>query len=224
MLMGAGYASWTNTLTISNTVKTGNLDIKFDQGNFSGFMYPNAISSAPNYITASAIINTENAHSMEINLNGLYPGSWAAFRVKGVNVGTIPAKLDSIDIKFGGNTDLLQDLTYETNVAIDPDGKNNKVSSFNSSGYLKDLASNLNNSLKNNKNMQLEPNGCFYIGVPQNGLYSNLNSSNNIQDGYIVIKFNETNKNGSQNNPNQNELQNKTLTFTMTINFKQFNQ
>ena len=76
------------------------------------------------------------------------------------------------------------------------------------------------------QNLQLSPNnkGCFYIGVRQNGFsvnatYNNNNKNNNnnnvAPDGYFVIKF-------DKNAPN--ELQKKALNFTITVNFKQFNQ
>ncbi|GKU31619.1 SipW-dependent-type signal peptide-containing protein [Clostridium folliculivorans] len=223
ILMGAGYAAWTDTTVITNTVRTGTLNVKFDQSNFSGIKYPDAC--AAQYAKASADIVDKDSHTMQVQLNDLYPGSWAAFRVKGINAGTIPAKIDNIDVQFSGDKELLPYLSYETRIGIDPNGNNSDLSKFTISGKLSKFGEDINNYLKQHnevKNLQLSPNnkGCFYIGVPQNGFSVNANCSNNnnntvAPDGYFVIKFDKA---------APNELQKKALNFTITVNFKQFNQ
>lgn len=218
MMMGVGYAQWTDTMVINNTVQTGELNVKFDEGTFYGIKYPDAC--AAQYAKASAQIDEKDPHTMTVNLNGLYPDSWVAFKVKGINAGTIPAKLDNIDVQFSGAKELLPYLTYETRIAFDPDGKNNNIKSFDLSGNLAGFGDDFNKYIKKDKAlqaMQLEPNnmGAFYMGVPKNGLGSKCDCCGDIPDGYIIIRFDKS---------APNELKNKTLTFTLTINFKQFNQ
>lgn len=215
MLMGAGYAAWTDTLTINNTVKTGDLDIKFVQSNLD-LMHPNACGDK--FVAATTSIDDTAGHTMTVTMNNLYPGCSAYFRLKGINAGTIPAKLDNINITFSGEQALSSYLTYKTNIAICPDGETTTVHYFPLSGTLETFAGDFNKYLNDNKDlqgMQLQPNniGCFYIGASNNGSANNLNSNIN-PDEYIVIKL-------ADNTPP--ELQSKTLTFTLTINFKQFN-
>lgn len=208
MLTGAGYAAWTDTLTINNTVETGQLNVQFHEGKFLGLQYPDA--SADKYVEAKAEISDKDSHTTQIDLNNLYPGAWAAFRVRAINAGTIPAKVANVDVQFSGDKELLPYLTYETRISMNPDDTSSNLTMFTLKGKLEDFKDTINKSIPN---IQLAPNskGSFCIGSPKN--ISNV--TNNSADSYFLIKL-------DKNTPIT--LQKKSLSFTIQVNFKQFNQ
>jgi len=98
MLVGAGYAYWTETLTINNTVRTGYLDVKFlgdpdlelkDDGYFVDNQYYNQVWTAK-------VREGTNGNIIDITIDGFYPGAIAnvSFTVK--NDGTVPVIIDDV--------------------------------------------------------------------------------------------------------------------------------
>ncbi|MCM0649314.1 SipW-dependent-type signal peptide-containing protein [Clostridium swellfunianum] len=81
--LGAGYAAWTDALTINNTVSTGTLDVDFVGG---GVVW-NADNANVAFGTASGSENTAT-----IDLDNLYPGAVATVTLPVKNNGTIPVK------------------------------------------------------------------------------------------------------------------------------------
>ena len=107
MLMGAGYAYWSDTLTIENTVKTGEFDLEFQfPGGDDGVTYNNGTCYADyvNYQSPSNtspggesginIVNDKN--TLEFMFTNYYPGAGAYCRFRIVNTGTVPATLKSL--------------------------------------------------------------------------------------------------------------------------------
>lgn len=91
MLMGAGYAAWTDRLTISNTVGTGELNVKFTEASLQG------VEADTVYIQPSAAFADKN---VTLTVGNLYPGAAAKFNGKFVNNGTIPAVINKVDFNF----------------------------------------------------------------------------------------------------------------------------
>lgn len=99
MLMGAGYAYWTDTLKMDTYVSTGYLDVDFQ----NALVVPT--DGADAYLTQSAIIgalNTppgeepEDKDLLTITLENLYPGAWGQYSFEIVNTGTIPVVLQGL--------------------------------------------------------------------------------------------------------------------------------
>jgi len=88
MLIGAGYAYWTDTLKINGTVRTGILDVDFVRGSVT---------------PESNVINVETQKfeedDAEICISNLYPGAHFIVDAKIKNTGTIPAKLKDVEFK-----------------------------------------------------------------------------------------------------------------------------
>lgn len=135
-LMGAGYASWTDSLTITNTVKTGELSTNFVT---TGTGAPTVTQLNDN--GASAYVNvqpvTAAAKTLDMVVTNLYPGAGFQFSARFNNDGTIPAvitptistaqvgtepKLADNQLKFDGT------VTYHkqdgTTVVFDKSGNN----------------------------------------------------------------------------------------------------
>ena len=86
MLMGAGYAYWTDSVKINNTVKTGNLEVKLEQGDIE----------VSEYACGCVDLDPCDAHTAKVRLCNLYPGAKAHVSIPFKNVGTIPVKFDGV--------------------------------------------------------------------------------------------------------------------------------
>jgi len=114
MLVGAGYAYWTETLTINNTVRTGYLDVKFlgdpdlelkDDGYFVDNQYYNQVWTAK-------VREGTNGNIIDITIDGFYPGAIAnvSFTVK--NDGTVPVIIDDVESSISGNKDFIENALW----------------------------------------------------------------------------------------------------------------
>jgi predicted ribosomally synthesized peptide with SipW-like signal peptide len=139
MLAGAGYAFWTDNLTISNTVSTGEFDVKFVSASTGGRTDAPADPDAPGldidgvewgkYVYSDAYIGkhsgltaaekdlmktvvSEDGKSVTAHIGNLYPGSSANLQVEVVNDGTIPAMFDYATVEVTGPVALQQALVY----------------------------------------------------------------------------------------------------------------
>lgn len=209
MLMGAGYAAWSDNLIINTTVETGELNINFVKD------VEHTKAKGAEYVSPTIEIVDDNAHVAKVALGNLYPGSWAAFRIKGINCGTIPAKIDNVQVSFSGDEDLLPFLTYEAGLTVDVDGDNimdNEISKF--SGKLQNIAEDFNERLTSLRDVKLEPynKGNFYFNIPEADALDL--DEDGYKERYIIIRF-------AENTPDT--LENKTLTFTLITNFIQHN-
>lgn len=114
MLMGAGYAYWTETLTISNTVTTGDMDVVFAPAHIAGD-YDGKINlrdilddlweaiddgdyynfnQAPYMTVSLEPLNDYKQLSFEIT--DMYPGTGGLLAFLIVNDGTVPVTLENI--------------------------------------------------------------------------------------------------------------------------------
>jgi predicted ribosomally synthesized peptide with SipW-like signal peptide len=87
MLSGAGYAAWTDSLTINNTVSTGEFNVRFNAASIT----------KSEYMTATTT-NTfdHNSKTLDVVVGNLYPGASANLKATFINDGTIPAQLSSL--------------------------------------------------------------------------------------------------------------------------------
>lgn len=93
MMMGAGYAYWTETLTIENTITTGELDFTFQNAKLI------STSEWMDFDGESSVeVDTEDDNKVNIVLEDMYPGAEATFSFDLFNSGTMKAKLKNFVI------------------------------------------------------------------------------------------------------------------------------
>lgn len=102
ILMGVGYAAWTDRVVISNTVSTGELRVEFVKSCIHPWAaeFDNVLSFPP-YLDASI---QHGAKTTTVTINNMYPGSTALYEAMIKNLGTIPTKIDKVDVTFSENT------------------------------------------------------------------------------------------------------------------------
>ncbi|MFZ5352000.1 MAG: SipW-dependent-type signal peptide-containing protein [Bacillota bacterium] len=91
VLMGAGYAAWTDQLVINNTVKTGNLDVSFNEE----YCYTQVYIGDEDYITATMETSPK---VLDVTIDNMYPGTEVCVNSNMSNFGTIPAKFDKATV------------------------------------------------------------------------------------------------------------------------------
>jgi len=111
MLTGAGYAYWTQTLTIENTVSTGYLDVGFlcpeDDDWDDGFISGNTSSLVT--------LNTERSadkQKITFSVGNFYPGAGASLDFVVKNTGTVAAKITRVVGTIEENANLCNALNY----------------------------------------------------------------------------------------------------------------
>lgn len=101
MLMGVGYAAWTDTITVNTTVKTGTFDVQFTQPEASkldGTAVPGFGSRIGVYPgTAFSAVLTDS-DTITVNAGNLYPGAEFQVVTRASNAGTIAAILNNITL------------------------------------------------------------------------------------------------------------------------------
>lgn len=111
MLLGTGYAYWTETLTISNTVSTGYLDVKFIDADAWDFDDSETFHHRSNLVIAHKTIAADG-RSISLTVDNLYPGSGASLDFLVENTGTIPAKIGTVTGTVTENQALADALDY----------------------------------------------------------------------------------------------------------------
>lgn len=96
MLMGAGYAYWTDSVTFSNTVKTGQVELAYDTTNAG------SIKVGPNFndkaIATGSVSYSEDKKTATVELNNLFPGAIGEVTLVVKNLSTIPVKIKEIKL------------------------------------------------------------------------------------------------------------------------------
>lgn len=111
MLLGTGYAYWTESLTISNTVSTGYLDVKFIDADVWDYDDSETFHHRSNLVIAHKSIAADG-QSISLTVDNLYPGSGASLDFLVENTGTIPAKIGTVTGRVIENQALADALDY----------------------------------------------------------------------------------------------------------------
>ncbi|OGO78250.1 MAG: hypothetical protein A2Y23_15575 [Clostridiales bacterium GWB2_37_7] len=102
MMMGAGYAYWTETITINGTVDTGILDVDIENeatvtySDFAGTVVDNTYATgsiAPIVADGTSTANNDNDPARTVIFTNLYPNSKAVASFDIVNKSTMPVKM-----------------------------------------------------------------------------------------------------------------------------------
>lgn len=94
-LVGAGYAWWTDTLVVKSTVETGTLDVQFKD-------YPDLmVDEESEYL--EVVDPDYGEKEVAFTVKNMYPGAQYRTVFTQENVGSIPAKLESVEVKVNGS-------------------------------------------------------------------------------------------------------------------------
>jgi hypothetical protein len=204
MLVGAGFAAWTDNLHFSTTAKTGTLNVQFT----------GAPSTVNGWLNNSPYVKFENPSitndkkGVAFTLSNLYPGAQYHTKAAAQSVGSIPAKLGSLDIGFDFDGTLSDqdknDLKKNVKVSLVLSKINkNGTKSFpipTPSYSLSDIESN-KNAINN------------FLSSPLNAISYDQGEQFSIDD----LKVNIDDAAG-------NNTQGKSVTFTVNSTWKQFNK
>ncbi|MGI1659192.1 MAG: SipW-dependent-type signal peptide-containing protein [Desulfitobacterium sp.] len=221
MLTGAGYAYWTDKVTIDNTVSTGEFDVKVISASTGGrtdaytgingtewgkYVYSDAyVGNHPNLSDAekNLIKSTFTDKTVTAKLGNLFPGSSANLSVQVVNDGTIPAVFDYATVDITGDENLKSEMVYWLYYKITDQDPN--TADLEKREYYTDLntyEANLNALLAG---IRLEPDQTLTIGDEGDQL------GNTFTFRLPTTVDNDDNVEG------------KSVDFTMKINWKQHN-
>lgn len=119
MLMGAGYAWWTDELVINSTVTTGEVDLQFD-ANLEDLLF----NEDNEGVAYGEITYSEDNKAANIVMENLYPGAEAKADLKIINTSTIPVRLQSLVFQSDNGSEDAQELeNLQLMVKIDYDGE-----------------------------------------------------------------------------------------------------
>lgn len=127
--LGAGYAAWSQTLTINGAVAMGNLAAQFDQDSLTAIYSDDDAAAAPDDGTGAITYDTQDANGNDeatITITNAYPGYAGTAVLTVINTGTIPIDVaivedtDTGDIfsEVGGITSLAVGATTDFTISI----------------------------------------------------------------------------------------------------------
>lgn len=90
---GMAYAYWTQTLAVSGTVSTGNLDLAWN-----GLEEFTRVEQNGDYANATIAVNPRSNKIIDVTISNAYPGWQGKFNVGYTNLGTVPGKIDSVKV------------------------------------------------------------------------------------------------------------------------------
>lgn len=104
LLMGTGYAYWTDKLTVAGTVSTGELNVKLEKlksenlGGFTDAVELDGEDLSSEFSKADGYINllSLSEKSAKVTVSDMYPGYAHTFKFTAKNFGTVAAKLSKI--------------------------------------------------------------------------------------------------------------------------------
>lgn len=145
-LLGVGLAQWTETLDISGSVATGELDAEFTSCSCS-----DSDEDMPNGGEVSCVLSdgddTEPASQIDddtdvatITIDNAYPGYWAECTLTIHNNGSIPAKINLVTIDNSNDEITVTLPTDPASTTIDPSKTVNLVIKVLVNGNAEELA------------------------------------------------------------------------------------
>lgn len=247
MLMGAGYAWWTDTLVINAKVSTGEFDVSFDDdlvwvakewylkdNNKPGWRETTVIGEPDNIQTngASSIevsdVGEESNNKLSIAFSNMYPGSRVDVDATVRNNGTIPVRIKEVrvsDFEGQGSGQLKEKLLAITTITH-KDALGNEVPYPNETlartGSMIHFEENLNKLLKGKI---LKPNETLSFDVPKENQAARELIAEEL--GITVDELDEeVNCIIFQLPPyvvNSDNVENASLNFTVEIEWEQIN-
>lgn len=125
VLMGAAFAWWTQSTVIQNTVNTGNLDIKLVDIGGPGIYFTNPNNNPDSigldireHYKVRADYEFVGNYSLNVNVENLFPGSYITYIYGVDNTGTVPVKVNNVDLIAGDQTTLSSDILKDLPIAF----------------------------------------------------------------------------------------------------------
>lgn len=104
MLMGAGYAAWTQSFEVAATVDTGNLEVNCIRAETSVYtLFPEGSARISEYAKSKADIS-DDLKEVTVEIDDLYPGTFFTLDMNCRNDGTIAVVCDGVEVDFDENT------------------------------------------------------------------------------------------------------------------------
>ncbi len=201
MLMGAGYAIWSDQVFLDTTVRTGKFDMAITSltTRTGDREDANLAHKWHQYDWTHSGEKSFNANQATVEFLDLYPGGVVQLDMMMKNLGTIPAKLVSVDVEqIGGNEKLYEYLQANTTWKADIDGKaepneEDKYGHVNKQWYSVDGAMEALVADLTKNNIIIEPNRWLKLGDDTEAgcIYFRLNpdAENDLQNKSVKLKF-----------------------------------
>ena len=207
LLMGVGYAWWTDSISINGTVATGNMDV----------IWENCEPLLPLVLTGPYIKTDVDASEDAINFtfSNLYPGGFANIDCVAKNNSSIPVKVQRARIDVNADQELLPYL--EVAVLFHKLNKNGwpVLGSYGVTDFvpIDKLADVLNSSSL--KGMTLNPGERIVFGVPEGEESPYDLDGDGIGEECFLFRVKSSASNGTMD---------KDVNFTLYLDFQQVNQ
>ena len=204
MMMGAGYAYWSQVLTVEGTVDTGELNVIFEET-------IEVFEEGPYLPNANAYPLGEDKHFMRFSFQDAYPGAEGNLHYTLTNIGTIGAYVDDFKIiksDLNDNGQWITDMIRCNKITID---------GYNTEGYSPGSlqhALNYLNNLDGNKGIFLDQKA----GYNDNGFETHYGHPSSRK---IVLDLQFDQKADEKSLP---EDTSKALEFTIEAGVRQFNE
>ncbi|WP_019228719.1 hypothetical protein [Sedimentibacter sp. B4] len=211
MMMGAGYAIWSDQVFLTTKVSTGNFDMTIDKiTTRTGDNEKQNEQHDPMWHSYdwTNLVRAEklNANEAIVEFSDMYPGGVVQVDMTMVNNGSIPAVLKDVKVEYlSGNQELFNLLRAQTSWKADIDGDGdqddwahvewNKDPWYKLPAALKALVANTKSN-----NLVIEPNGWFALG-------------DGTEDGCIKFKLDPS---------AGNEFQKQAVRFKITFDWEQW--
>ncbi|MFT9495128.1 hypothetical protein [Anaerosolibacter sp.] len=207
MLMGAGYAAWSDQVFVTSTVRTGNFNMEVTKATTrtGDEQAKNEVHNWHSYDWTHSASVEHKANEVIVEFNDLYPGGMVQLDMTTVNNGTLPARLKGAKVEFvSGNEELFNLLRAQTSwkADIDGDGDQDDWSHVEDWKTWRELQGALNALVADTTadNLVIEPKGWFSLG-------------DGTEEGCIKLKLDSS---------AGNEFQNKSVKFKITFDWEQW--
>lgn len=223
--MGATYAAWSENITVAGTVSTGNVDVNFVNRDFPIQIPYGTYGYGSPHMNVNVAINPQNPKLLDVTINNLYPGGIAIIGARIKNEGTIPVKFSNATLTVNPSDSAVLPYLYAFPIVTLSQTGSDKITDMT---FVADVAvfaplSNLADTLNNSvvlKNTVLQPGGWMSFSNPANypadypeeirALMADFDPSNSI-----IFWLNDSAPNSTQG---------QSITFTLGLEFKQWNK
>lgn len=226
VLMGVGYAYWSDNLVICTTTNTGELNVEFIKQCGYPKIYvmdhDGPCNTSEIFAQASISFDENYPKLTTVVISNLYPGTGAGFDVLFKNTGSIPAAFDNAEVIFTSDSDenLKQKMAYSAwYVHYKNDGTTEykEISTFTPKQDLNNLASDLTHMLDG---VILEPGEYVKLDIPE----EYKDEAAKIIPGYDPEGDNCIHFWLPCSVDNDDDVEGKTIKFDIMLNFKQHNE